>query len=439
METVGIDIVKFGGADNIVPSTPTKDSFIKDGDWVLPMIILSSLTIVSILLCEVCIVVSVRRSVLGRARHLVLGQVLLLGLVCSAIMALLHTLRPSPALCRATQFCSGLAFSTIYSTLLVKMIALISVNSEIHLPATYQVLLLFFAVLIQLVIGSHQLLAGSDMSCPASFHQQLHSNIYNLVLLVMLTILSVKFRNIKPAYREAYYICGTVVLNLLIWSVWLIAGYLAHRESMAFCTSTMLLASTLATFTIMFLPRGRQLLSRGKEGVYSKDRPELYNRKISHQQKSLPNISLFSLNSGHAPVENIILKRHGASQGGAHGFLISKMFDRQRSNQIPISSSSEVDGDIYSLAEEISDGEVSNQTEADVGATRDAMATQQSYDRFPFSSRPPQFSTNTRPDTRPAQLYRVYSQATKVSSKPSLSNPNVLFCTPHDMTRSIIY
>jgi hypothetical protein len=41
----------------------------------------------------------------------------------------------------------------VYSTLLVKLVFLVSLNSGVYLPATYQALLLCFAVLIQLVIG----------------------------------------------------------------------------------------------------------------------------------------------------------------------------------------------------------------------------------------------------------------------------------------------
>ena len=71
------------------------------------------------------------------------------------------------------------------------------------------------------------------------------------------------------------------------------------------------------------------------------------------------------------------------------------------------------------------------------------------FDRFPFSSRPPQFDPSPTPSQVPSQtpvptsppLPRVYSQASKViaKSKPSLSNPNVIFCKPDEMTRTIIY
>ena len=51
------------------------------------------------------------------------------------------------------RFGSGLSYSIVYSTLLVKLIFLICLNSGIYLTAVYQAVLLFFAILIQLAIG----------------------------------------------------------------------------------------------------------------------------------------------------------------------------------------------------------------------------------------------------------------------------------------------
>ena len=77
--------------------------------------------------------------------------------------------------------------------------------------------------------------------------------------------------------------------------------------------------------------------------------------------------------------------------------------------------------------------------------------TTKSFDRFPFSSRPPQFTPNNTSVTnktnankhqqRSTPLYRVDSYASKIElkRKPSMSNPNVLFCAPEDMTKSIVY
>jgi len=53
--------------------------------------------------------------------------------------------------CISYRISCGLSFSLVYSTMLVKLVFLISLNSGVYLPATYQALLLCFAVLIQLV------------------------------------------------------------------------------------------------------------------------------------------------------------------------------------------------------------------------------------------------------------------------------------------------
>ena len=126
------------------------------------------------------------------------------------------------------------------------------------------------------------------------------------------------------------------------------------------------------------------------------------------------------------------------------------------------SVSSGADGDIYSLEEELTEGQLSIQSRsetwnnfsrpklAEATVTSDDKHTLNSLtnscDRFPFSSRPPQFDPNPREEISntgiqtnvSTHLYGVYSQH-KLASSQSLSNPNVLFCSPDDMTRSIIY
>ena len=215
-------------------------------------------------------------------------------------MSLLYTIKPTPAICALIRFGSGMSYTLVYSTLLVKMIFLISLNSEIYLPATYQILLLFFALLIQLVIGIQWLVADppamAQGSCKTSFQQQLHGNIYNMFLITVLTFLSIKYRKIKPVYREALYISITMVLNVIIWAVWIIAGFIVPSNYNDLCSSAGLLASSIATFSAMCLPKGRQLSAAGKEGGYSEDRLEAASP--SGQSRDLNNISLFSFNNG---------------------------------------------------------------------------------------------------------------------------------------------
>ena len=121
-------------------------------------------------------------------------------------------------------------------------------------------------------------------------------------------------------------------------------------------------------------------------------------------------------------------------------------------------SSSGVDGSIYSLAEEPSEGQLDIQPRSQ---TMDNLARSvlsdnnlaqyqmtSSFDRFPFSSRPPQFNQTTITETNQSivatnstispKLYRMTGKVI-LKSKPSLSNQNVLLCSPDDMTRSVNY
>ena len=44
---------------------------------------------------------------------------------------------------------TGVSYVLIYSSLLVKLVFLISLNTGVYLPAMYQALLLFFTILVQ--------------------------------------------------------------------------------------------------------------------------------------------------------------------------------------------------------------------------------------------------------------------------------------------------
>ncbi len=88
-------------------------------------------------------------------RHLFLGQTLMLGLLMCCATTTVISLKPSPALCAVSRVGIGLSYSVVYSTLLVKLVFLISLNSGVYLPATYQVHMslwqLLFVILLMLV------------------------------------------------------------------------------------------------------------------------------------------------------------------------------------------------------------------------------------------------------------------------------------------------
>jgi len=106
----------------------------------------------SVLFLQVFVLCKTRKTEPSR-RHLFLGQALLGGLfVCAAVSGLMCT-QPTVLTCATVRLCTGLGYSMVFGTLLVKCVFLISLNGGVYLPAPYQALLLFFTVAIQLAIG----------------------------------------------------------------------------------------------------------------------------------------------------------------------------------------------------------------------------------------------------------------------------------------------
>ena len=74
---------------------------------------------------------------------------LLLGLILCCGAAMVHTFKANMVVCSLARVSSGMAYAVVYATLLVKLVFLVSLNGGVYLPATYQSLLLCFAILIQ--------------------------------------------------------------------------------------------------------------------------------------------------------------------------------------------------------------------------------------------------------------------------------------------------
>ena len=132
--------------------------------WVVPILVAACFLFIVIIIFEIYLVLQSFRERRHRRpasrRHLFLGQILLLGLLLCAAMAVMHGLKPTIAVCSVLRVGTGLAYVTVYATLLVKLVFLVSLNSGVYLPATYQSLLLCFAILIQVVIGVQWLISS---------------------------------------------------------------------------------------------------------------------------------------------------------------------------------------------------------------------------------------------------------------------------------------
>ena len=187
--------------------------------WVIPVLIASGIIILILTIYEIFLLAKAVNKNPSR-RHLFLGQMLLAGLLACSGMAVVHTLLPTNVTCAVIRLGTGLAYSLVYSTLLVKLVFLISLNSGVYLPATYQSLLLSFAILIQLVIGVQWLVSAPPdvvqlpltpdstedtlITCATLFKQQLLGLLYVVFLILVVVLLSFKSRGVRENYREVH-------------------------------------------------------------------------------------------------------------------------------------------------------------------------------------------------------------------------------------------
>ncbi|KAF5292861.1 hypothetical protein FQR65_LT11113 [Abscondita terminalis] len=280
--------------------------------WVIPVLALSSLTMLLIAGFEVFVLCKACQTTPSR-RHLFLGQMLLLGLFSGAGLGSILALTPTQTTCAIVRFGTGVSYALIFASLLVKCVFLISLNGGVYLPAPYQGLLLLFAVLIQVAIGTqwlltnppvvdivtlesvpqhkHQLLVtAEDISsavtiplCRTTFADMLFSLIYVVFLIAFVTVLAFKSRTIRDNYREATYIALSIGCTIPTWLVWVLSGFIVSDKHKDACIAFGLIISTVMIFLIMFMPKGRQLAAMGKEGLYIEDQEDRFS-SLSHQE-----------------------------------------------------------------------------------------------------------------------------------------------------------
>lgn len=287
---------------------------IRDEIWVIPVLSSTALLVMFLLIFEIYLIAKSCTSNPSR-RHLFLGQILLLGLVLCCCMAVTLCLKPTVTTCAVLRVGVGLSYTVIYSTLLVKLVFLISLNSGVYLPAMYQCLLLVFAISIQLVIGIQWLISSptevgevtSDdgsatyLTCGVEFKQQLMGLLYVHFLVVVVVILSFKSRGVRENYREAMYIGLTMAFTVLIFLIWMGSGYFLEPMWVDLTVACGLVGCSAITFVVMFMPKGRQLSAMGRDGVYSEDRADVVYTGSSTQSTAsggTPSPSFFPIKPG---------------------------------------------------------------------------------------------------------------------------------------------
>lgn len=284
------------------------DSGLRKEPWVVPVLVLSMLSMLMMAAFEIFVLCKTRRTSPNR-RHLFLGQMLLLGLFsCSGLSAIL-TAKPTTLSCGTIRFGAGVSFALVFASLLVKCIFLISLNGGVYLPAPYQGLLLLFAVLIQVTIDIQWLITSppginlistsevpltsrqylvwtaEDLNslkftiqlCKTPFSEFLLSLIYVGCLIIFVTILAIKSRGIRDNYREATYIGLAIGGTIPIWLGWTLCGMAVSERHRDACLAFGLVATSSIIFLVMFMPKGRQLAAMGREDLYNEDREERFS------------------------------------------------------------------------------------------------------------------------------------------------------------------
>ncbi|KAK7580313.1 hypothetical protein V9T40_000942 [Parthenolecanium corni] len=264
---------------------PYQSSFFRREIWVPPLLVLSVLSMVLIVLFEIFVLCKTWKTVPSR-RHLFLGQMLLSGLfVCSAVSLALMT-EPTTITCAIVRFGIGFGYCLIFSTLLVKCVFLISLNGGVYLPAPYQALLLFFAVAIQIAINVQwlintppNLIQGNFLYpvCQVPYQHVLFSLVYVVILIMIVTVLSIKSRTIRDNYREAMFIAITMCCIIPVWFGWVISGLMALEKNRDACLAFGLSITSITVFLIMFMPKSRQLAAMGRDGMYIEDGEEKFS------------------------------------------------------------------------------------------------------------------------------------------------------------------
>ena len=192
----------------------TEDMSATGNPLVLVLLLFSSVNILMILSWQGYILCRAVRTRPSR-RHLFLSQSLLLGLLLGSALGFAFAFDASSVSCVVVRLGTGLAYTIIYSSLLVKQVFLISLNTGVYLPAAYQALLFTFSVLVQVVGGVEWLVLVPP--CQYQTEGVIASCTYCFFLLIFITTISFTFRNIKDNFHESFYICIVMIFSIIMW------------------------------------------------------------------------------------------------------------------------------------------------------------------------------------------------------------------------------
>ncbi|XP_059165918.1 metabotropic glutamate receptor 3-like isoform X2 [Physella acuta] len=318
--------------------------------WIIALGVLAGLGILCVIIFEIYILYKLLGTRMGKQwRTMWLGQLLLFGIFLCYLVLFAYLPIPTKATCGITRFGVGVSYAFCFAVLLVKlMVILTSKTSEVlftgelespnYLKGIYQFLLFIFAVGVQIVIDIQWLIivppeavkvttnngdkvwvcnhytwevgnSQEDVSkfTRTNFENHLMSLIYIMVMILITTILSLRAHGIITNHRESIFIGLAAGFSIPIWLAWGLIGGLNknHAYSEEFgdgCVAFGLLITASLILFVMFLPKVRQLVNMGVEGIYLEDdRETIYGGSViippSYKSKG-PSSVIFVNNQG---------------------------------------------------------------------------------------------------------------------------------------------
>lgn len=298
---------------------PKSEYGVRDAKWIIPLGVLASLGVLAVIIFEITILYKLLGTQLGHQwRTMWLGQLLLFGVLLCFLTLFAYLPKPTDVTCGITRFGVGFSYAVVFSVMLVKLMVILTskasdglllndTESPNYLRGTYQILMFIFSVGVQLVIDIQWLLTVPPRAVPVTdftgnqvwicnhytwstaagamsmenfirneFENHLLTLVYIMFLILVTTVVSMKAHGIITNHRESVFIGISSGLSIPLWIAWtLIAGLnrtsdYAHQYGDACIAFGLFLTGALVLFA-MFLPKVRQMVNMGLEGVYLED------------------------------------------------------------------------------------------------------------------------------------------------------------------------
>ncbi|XP_067683879.1 metabotropic glutamate receptor 3-like [Haliotis asinina] len=318
--------------------------------WIIALGVLAGLGILAVIIFEIYILYKLLGTRMGsRWRTMWLGQLLLFGIFLSFLTLFAFIPVPTKATCALTRFGVGVSYSIMFAVLLVKLMVILTsktsessllpgdIESPNYLKGIYQFLMFMFAVGVQVVIDAQWLITvppeavlvtdnGGNQAWVCNhytwkvntgmlnmttfvrndFENHLLSLVYIMFLILITTVLALNAHGIITNHRESIFIGIASGFTIPIWLAWGLVGGLnrdhivAQEFGDACIAFGLFLTATLILFA-MFLPKVRQLVNIGVEGIYFEDDRETYYAGsviMPPSYKSKANSVLYVNNSG---------------------------------------------------------------------------------------------------------------------------------------------